>query len=321
MAKQIVKLNEEQLHQIVKETVQRVLNEAYSDAQYAHLAGQANGALNSPLGKVRGFFDKGWKNRKERQMDKFARRATGQRGDDNQSTKGGGHNFGRTSIDLPGSNGGYNQGKRDYIGNHYNTKNKENPFEIQRYNYEHGYDINGNRYHRNLPHDKEVLSKQEVLDMAKERSKAEDYDKWQEYLDLSRGNSQLNNAYRQGQNARKGGTYKNYRGEKFTNDTGTGSDMFKRLKEDIDMGQVSSWSDREVRKNDRANFNNRPEIISARKELHRLRCLIDDIETKGGDITPIRQKIQNIKDHYFDGNYIWHLQRGDKWDDSTGWSN
>ena len=93
------------------------------------------------------------------------------------------------------------------------------------------------------------------------------------------------------------------------------------LNEDIDMGQISSYSDKEDRKLDRANFENRPEIIAARKELRRLRNLIDDIESEGGDITPITQKLRNISDHYFDGNYIWHLQRGDNWDDSTGWSN
>ena len=44
-SKQSVRVSEAQLHQIVKESVEKIVNEAYSDAQYAHLAGQANGAL------------------------------------------------------------------------------------------------------------------------------------------------------------------------------------------------------------------------------------------------------------------------------------
>ena len=44
--KQSVRVSEAQLRQIIRESVDTVINEAYSDAQYAHLAVQAHGALN-----------------------------------------------------------------------------------------------------------------------------------------------------------------------------------------------------------------------------------------------------------------------------------
>lgn len=43
--KQIVRLTESDLHRIIKESVNNILNEAFSDAQYANLAGQAHGGI------------------------------------------------------------------------------------------------------------------------------------------------------------------------------------------------------------------------------------------------------------------------------------
>jgi len=91
------------------------------------------------------------------------------------------------------------------------------------------------------------------------------------------------------------------------------------LKEEVDIGQILSSYDNKVARQNRMNLENRPEITAARKELRRLRNSIEDVEQKGGDITPIRQKMINISNHYFDRNYIWHLQRGDKWVDFKGW--
>ena len=91
------------------------------------------------------------------------------------------------------------------------------------------------------------------------------------------------------------------------------------IQEVVDMGQISSAQDKEDRARSCMNFDNRPEIRAAYQELHNLRNSIEDVENEGGDITPIRQKIRNIKNHYFDGDYLWHLRRGDKWIDYKGW--
>ena len=56
-----IKVRESQLRNIIKESINIVLQEAYNSVQYANLAGQANGALNSFGGKVKGFFNPQWK--------------------------------------------------------------------------------------------------------------------------------------------------------------------------------------------------------------------------------------------------------------------
>ena len=53
------------------------IDEAYNRVQYANLAGQADGALNTFGGKLRGIFDKEWKQRKERQRNEFGNAAIG----------------------------------------------------------------------------------------------------------------------------------------------------------------------------------------------------------------------------------------------------
>ena len=93
----------------------------------------------------------------------------------------------------------------------------------------------------------------------------------------------------------------------------------KKVCEEIDMGQIPSAQDREDRARSCINFDNRPEIRAAKQELRNLRYSIEDVEKEGGDITPIRKEIRNINNHYFDGNYLWHLRRGDKWIDYKGW--
>lgn len=91
------------------------------------------------------------------------------------------------------------------------------------------------------------------------------------------------------------------------------------LREDVDTGQVPSAQDREDAASGRMSFDSRPEIQAARKELRRLRNMIDTVEGEGGDIGPIRMAIRNINDHYFNGDYLWHLGRGDEWVDHKGW--
>ena len=91
------------------------------------------------------------------------------------------------------------------------------------------------------------------------------------------------------------------------------------IQEEVDMGQILSAQDKEDRARSRMDFDNRPEIRAAYRELRNLRYSIEDVENEGGDITPIRKKMRNIKNHYFDGDYLWHLRRGDKWIDYKGW--
>ena len=53
------------------------MNEAYSQPQYANLAGQANGALSTWGGKIKGIFNPQWKARKQRQEKLFGNTAVG----------------------------------------------------------------------------------------------------------------------------------------------------------------------------------------------------------------------------------------------------
>lgn len=91
------------------------------------------------------------------------------------------------------------------------------------------------------------------------------------------------------------------------------------LREEVDMGQAQSAQDREDAAMGRMSFENRPEIQAARKELRRLRNMIEDVESEGGDTAQIRTAIRDIKNHYFNGDYLWHLGRGDEWVDHKGW--
>lgn len=71
MGKKVV-LTESQLCDIIKECVNEACDEAWNQEQFANFAGQADGALNTFGGKLRGFFDRDWKLRKERQKNNFA---------------------------------------------------------------------------------------------------------------------------------------------------------------------------------------------------------------------------------------------------------
>ena len=230
-----VRISEAQLHQIVRESVEQVINEAYSDAQYAHLAGQANGALNSFGGKLKGMFNPKWKNRKERQMNKFANQATHQNSDyENSSTKGGDHNDGDAFYKMPNHNYTWsNGGQADYIENSFNQKNSESPFELKRKQKYVTVDDPSNsisgRRSRAMANDGNVYSRDETRNIASQHADKDGYDRYEEMEKLGKSNSMLNNAFKQGQRARKGETY-NSRSGAYTNGTGTNSGAFKRLK-------------------------------------------------------------------------------------------
>ena len=234
--KQQVKVSEAQLHQIVKESVEQIMNEAYSDAQYAHLAGQAHGALNSFGGRLKGMFNPKWKGRKERQMRNFANQATRQNfGYENSSTKGGDHNDGDADYRMPNHNYTWsNGGQADYIENSFNQKNHESPFEMKRHQRYVTVDdpskpISG-RSSRAMANDGDVYSRDETRNIASQHADKDEWNRYEEMEKLRDSNSMLNRAFQQGQQARKGRTYKTVGGGTYTNGTGTSSGAFKRLK-------------------------------------------------------------------------------------------
>lgn len=71
--KQKIQITENELNDIIKE----VINEVYNNAQYANLAGQAQGALDSFGGRLKGFFNPKWKQRKQRQVQRFGGAGSG----------------------------------------------------------------------------------------------------------------------------------------------------------------------------------------------------------------------------------------------------
>ena len=229
--KRITRLTESDLHRIVRESVKRVLDEAYSDAQYAHLAGQANGALNSFGGRLKGMFNPQWKKRKERQMNKFADQATHDYTYRYSSTKGGDNNFGNY-VELPGHNGSFsNGGTFDYISNDFNrTGNGNKPFELKRTNYYERVGQDGKSEYQDLSHNGETYSRKEFSDLRDSAYPKMNKRQRNAWDDVSDGNGTLNRAFEQGQEARKGRTIRTFGGDTYTNGTGTSSDAFKRLK-------------------------------------------------------------------------------------------
>lgn len=231
-----IKVRESQLHQIVKESVEQIMNEAYSDAQYAHLAGQAHGALNSFGGRLKGIFNPKWKERKERQMRQFANQAVGDNyGYRNSSTKGGDYNGGSASYRMPNHNYTWsNGGQADYIDNSFNQKNRKSPFEMKRNQSYITVDDPSNpfskRSYRTMANDGDVYSSDETRSIANQHADNKEWDKYDEMTNLKDSNSMLNRAFRQGQRARKGEIYRTHGGETYTNGTGTSSGAFKRLK-------------------------------------------------------------------------------------------
>lgn len=237
--KKIVRLTESQLHNIIAESVYRMLqenevDEAYNQLQYAHLAGQADGALNSFGGKIRGLFDKNWKKRKERQKDLFGRTVRGtqyNRHYMNNDDQG-------IGMFAYNRNPKYNS---DSYRHEFDPDNKENPFVMQRtqgivtgkgrpsvYGPQHGEVITPNDF-QDLISDRlnnkegytEVDPKMAWLD-----TEISDYDRDRRFLDTNR---ELNSMY---QNGRRNAMGKVKKGAKTDNGvslygTGTKNGLFK----------------------------------------------------------------------------------------------
>lgn len=214
------KINESQLRKLIAESVREALLEAYSDSQYAHLAGQASGALDSFGGKVKGFFNPEWKKRKQRQLKKFADQATGNPFNRYSSTEGGENNYGRSSYNLNDTDGYWSH---DFISNRYNPdlSDKDHPFVMQRS--QGRFDKDGN-YASGL-RDDDVYSTKDMYNIANNDRKSIN-----RASNVTLGNSELNNNFRRGRDAAKGKkTTRNLKGT-FSNTTGTKGDYFKGLK-------------------------------------------------------------------------------------------
>lgn len=225
--KKTIRLTESEFRAMVQETVETVINEAYSDAQYAHLAGQAHGALNSFGGRLKGMFNPKWKNRKKRQMNKFADQATHFVVDPHSSTSGGDYNNGKATYRMPGDNYKYDKGGQiDYISNSFNQKNSKSPFEMTRH---HAY-VDADDNYRAMDNNGDVYSRDETRNIANQHADNKEWDRYDQMANLRNSNSMLNTAFKQGQQARKGKMHKTFGGETYTNGTGTSSGAFKRLK-------------------------------------------------------------------------------------------
>lgn len=74
---------------------------------------------------------------------------------------------------------------------------------------------------------------------------------------------------------------------------------YNAVNEDIDMGQIPSYQDKMDKARSRERFESNPEIQAARKEIRKLRNLIDDYENEGKPTEELTNRIIQIKNKYF----------------------
>ena len=184
------------------------MNEAYSQPQYANLAGQANGALSTWGGKIKGIFNPQWKARKQRQEKLFGNTAVGL-GDNNSVV-------GNEDFNDP-----YLQQSNDYDYDNYHnyfTKNdKKNPFVIRRGQWNDG--GFGKNYYG--PKHNQTITRHDLLQKhAYNDLNSEQYQ--DNASDLAHSNYTLNAAYSNGRSAAMGNTTEKNHG------TGTQNTNFQR---------------------------------------------------------------------------------------------
>lgn len=191
-----VRLTENDIKSIVAEAVIEYLNEAYTGDQYAHLAGQANGAMSTLGGKIKGIFNPEWKKRKQRQEREFGRAATTGYGKHVINSP-----YETTHVSLPG-NDSKNIANSMYVA--HDWKSHEDPFYLQRLHrqYKDGSFFDSD----NLGHDDENVTQKDIqgfrgTDMRGQGLSDKDRD------ELAFTMNRRNHAYRMGQRATNG-TYK-----------------------------------------------------------------------------------------------------------------
>lgn len=225
-----IRLTESDLHRIVKESVARILSEdveeAYNNAQYANLAGQANGARTSLGGRIKGLFNPKWAARKKRQEQLFGSTAGGNNyAYQNSLAQNGGMGDVSTYLELPGHNATYsNGGQNDYMTNRFDTQNGgENPYQMKRSQYS----TSGGYGSTRTPgrNDQQIYSpgdfREDFIDGENDTNARADA------IDFKAGNSTLNRAYAQGRNAARGKKMVNSRGVNLGG-TGTRNGAFRQ---------------------------------------------------------------------------------------------
>jgi hypothetical protein len=189
-----VRLTENDIKSIVAEAVIEYLNEALTGDQYAHLAGQADGAMSTLGGKIKGILNPAWKKRKERQRREFGRAAVDKYGkhviDNPRETD---------FVALPGND--YSSDRTNCMYVAHDWKSKEDPFYLQRTNRQ------GELFNSTpLDHDEENVRQKDMSNfMRRDLSGQGLSDKDRD--DLAYTMYGRNSAYRMGQKATNG-TYK-----------------------------------------------------------------------------------------------------------------
>lgn len=194
-----VRLTENDIKTIVAEAVIEYLNEAYTGDQYAHLAGQANGAMSTLGGKIKGIFNPEWKKRKKRQEREFGRAAADTFSKYSKHVIDNPHQT--NYVSLPG-NGSKDVANAMYVA--HDGKSHEDPFYLQRLHRQYK---DGSMFDsHNLGHDDENVSEKDRMqfmgtDMRGQGLSDKDRD------ELAYTMHSRNHAYRMGQRATNG-TYK-----------------------------------------------------------------------------------------------------------------
>lgn len=193
MEKNVIRLNEEQL----REMIAQIVTEAYNTGQYASLAGRAQATLDN--NKMKATFNPKWAERKRRQAELFGNMAAGNSGAYRNSYSDG------TQIpvgQVQGSNYETDSVSPNYNGNN-GTKKGESPFNYQRHQY--NMDANMNTVNRGTK-DRETYSPDQLTAMKKDGTFNKDsYD----VFNLSTNNRYLDNNYRKGYDSVKKGTNSN----------------------------------------------------------------------------------------------------------------
>ena len=165
------------------------LDEAFNNLQYANFAGQANGALSTVGGKIKGFFNPQWKARKQRQEKKFADAAKGSAPSQNYMRN---DDYNVQQYANATNNGKYDY---DFYANSYNPCGGFEYKRHQGYDNPYGRDTYGSQHGQKMNH-------KDFENQERERLGDNYWDS--DSFELSKGNQKLNQAYQNGRGAAMG---------------------------------------------------------------------------------------------------------------------
>lgn len=223
MIKKRIKLTESELRRIVNEVLVESMNngllsEAYNELQYANLAGQANGALNTVGGKLRGMFDRKWKNRKERQQKKFGLAAQGYADENNFMKNDDINNY---SSEIADGHHMY-----DRYANKYDGKDNETPFKMKRQQFTGGSYINGAQHGETMngtTNDFRRQASNRLVNREINHDYGYDSDAYDQDISFSRTNDNLNKQFKNGRDNAMGKVKKGSRTMGGVSNYGTGT--------------------------------------------------------------------------------------------------